>query len=116
MKLSAAQRDRLDKIVEELQEIVGGWSHPNGKAKTFAELEEECIGIGDLLTAAVLQQRVGQRQMSAGTCSCPTCNQLGELLPDDEARLLQTDRGEVTWVESAYYCRRCRRSFFPSVS
>ena len=115
MKLSASQRGRLDKIVAELNEIVGGCSHPDGRPKTFAELEEECIGIGDLLTAAVLQQRVGQRPKPAGTCSCPTCNHSGTLIPEEEVRLLQTDRGEVSWSEPVYYCRRCRRTFFPSV-
>jgi hypothetical protein len=28
---------------------------------------------------------------------------------------LQTDRGEVAWMEPAYHCRYCRRSFFPSL-
>jgi hypothetical protein len=36
-------------------------------------------------------------------------------LPDDEVRVLQTDRGEVAWMEPTFECRHCRRSFFPSL-
>ena len=34
---------------------------------------------------------------------------------DDEVHVLETSRGEVAWTEAAWFCRRCRRSFFPSV-
>jgi hypothetical protein len=82
---------------------------------TFAELEDECIEAGDLFTAAILQQRVNERQPPEHIPCCPTCNRQGELEPDDEPRVLQTDRGEVSWLEPSIYCRYCRRSFFPSL-
>ena len=55
MKLSATQRERLEQIAQEAKEIMGGCLRPDGRPMTFAELEDECIEAGDLLTAAVLQ-------------------------------------------------------------
>jgi len=114
MGLSAIQRKRLVEWAVEAGEIVGGCMHPAGRPMTFAELEEECLEAGDVLTAALLQQRVGQRPPSEEPACCPTCDGRGDPRPD-EPRVLQTDRGEVTWLEPTYYCRRCRRDFFPSL-
>ena len=114
MGLSAAQRERLQQIASEVKDIVGGCLHADGRPMTFAELEDDCIEAGDLLTAAVLQQRVVQRPALEEAACCPTCQRSGTPEADDEARVLQTDRGEVAWMEPAYYCRYCRRSFFPS--
>ena len=114
MGLSASKRERLKQIAAEVQEILGGCVHPDGRPMTFSELEDECIEAGDLLTAGVIEQRVAQRETPEDGCCCPTCQRPGTPLDEDEARVLQTDRGEVTWMEPAFYCRYCRRSFFPS--
>ena len=114
MRLSTPQRERLQEIAREAQEIVGGSCHADGRPMTFAEPEDECIEVGDLLTSAMLQQRVREHPAVEPTTCCPTCDRAGDLCPD-EPRVLQTDRGEVTWMEPAYYCRDCRRSFFPSL-
>jgi hypothetical protein len=115
MGLSAAQRRRLEEIAQEAKEIVGGCLHPDGRPMTFSELEDECIEAGDLLAAAMLQQRVTERRPPQEGRCCPSCDRQGGPGPD-EPRLLQTDRGDVSWMEPTYYCRHCRRSFFPSVS
>lgn len=115
MSLSAKQRGRLQDMARQLREIFGGCMHEDGRPMTFAELEEECIEAGDLLTATVLQQRVVQGPVPQEAPCCPTCQRQGTPQADDEARVLQTDRGEVSWLELAYYCRYCRRSFFPSL-
>ncbi len=115
MNLSAIQRERLREIAAEAKEIVGGCLHPDGRPMTFAELEDECIEVGDLLTAAMLQQRVAQRQPPRKPPACPTCGRQANLDPEEEPRVLQTDRGEVEWTEPTYHCRHCRRSFFPSL-
>jgi len=115
MNLSANKRERLREIAAEAKEIVGGCLHSDGRPMTFAELEDECIEVGDLLTSAMLQQRVTERQPPQQPPSCPTCGRQTTLNPDVEPRVLQTDRGEVEWMEPTYYCRHCRRSFFPSL-
>lgn len=115
MGLSSAQKERLREIAAEAREIVGGCLHPDGRPMTFAELEEECIEAGDLLSSAILKQRVSEREPPEQPPSCPTCGRQTRLNPDEEPRVLQTDRGEVDWLEPTYYCDYCRRSFFPSV-
>ena len=115
MTLSAEKRRRLQELAAEAQKIVGDCLHTDGRPLTFAELEDECIEAGDLLTSVMLQQRVEQRTPPEQPPTCPSCDRPGERQHDDEPRLLQTDRGEVQWNEPAYYCRYCRRSFFPSL-
>lgn len=114
MGLSAAQRRRLQEMADEACEIFGGCLHDDGRPMTFDELEEECIEAGDLLTATMLQQRAAERQRPERPPACPTCGRAGEPAPD-EPRVLASDRGEVSWMEPSYFCRQCRRSFFPSL-
>lgn len=114
MNLSADQRKRVAELTQELHEIIGDSQHPDGRPMTFAELEDECIEMGDLLAAGVLQERVAERSTSEELPCCPICGRQCVPLADDEARVLQTDRGEVGWMESTCECDRCRRQFFPS--
>jgi hypothetical protein len=115
MSLSSNTKERLKQIAAEMQEILGGCVHPNGRPMTFSELEEECLEAGDLLTAGVIERRVAQRETPQDGGCCPSCQRPGTRLLDDEVRVLQTDRGEVAWTEPAFFCDRCRRSFFPSL-
>lgn len=114
MALSAEKRRRVLELAEEALEILGGCLDQDGRPKTFAELEDECIEVGDLFTAELLRERVAERNPEGPSAACPTCGRNGERTPD-EPHVLQTDRGEIGWTEPAYYCRHCRRSFFPSV-
>jgi len=115
MGLSASERDRLQQLAGEMTEILGGCVHSDGRPLTFTELEERCIEAGDLVTAATLQQGVRARQADQEeTACCPMCDRPASRGPD-EPRVLETDRGEVSWLEPSYYCRSCRRSFFPSL-
>ncbi len=115
MKLSSEQRRRVEAIVGELQEMLGPNVGQDGRAKTFDELEDECIAVGDWVTSQVLQQRVATSGAPVESPCCPDCQRPGERLPEDEVRILQTSRGEAAWCEAGWFCRRCRRSFFPSV-
>jgi len=115
MGLSAAQRERLREIAAEAKEVIGGCLHADGRPMTFAELEDECIEVGDLLSCVMLQERVTERHPPEQPPDCPTCGRRTNLTPDEEPRVLQTDRGEVEWLERTYHCSHCRRSFFPSL-
>ena len=114
MTLSGVQRDRLQQLAREAREIVGVFSRDDDRPMTFAELEDESIEVGDFFTSAMLQQQIRERQPDQPAACCPGCERAGDLCPD-EPRVLQTDRGEVEWTEPTYYCRHCRRSFFPSL-
>jgi hypothetical protein len=115
MKLSSEQRRQMDVIIGELREILGSNVCSDGRPKTFDELEEECVEMGDWLTSQVLQQRVATRGTTEESPCCPECQRPGVRLSDDEVRILQTSRGEAVWSEAGWFCRRCRRSFFPSI-
>jgi hypothetical protein len=114
MGLSASKKQLVRQKVQEIRELLGSPVHPDGRPKTFAELEDECIEVGDLLSAAMLQELVALVPDSTELPCCPTCQRPGEKCPE-EPRILQTDRGEVSWLEPSYYCPSCRQSFFPAV-
>jgi hypothetical protein len=83
-----------------------------GTQSLFAELEDAAVEVGDALTREVLQQELAARGEVA--CQCPTCGAAG-LRKKERQRSIQTRRGAVPVTEVECYCRRCRRSFFPSV-
>ena len=115
MKLSSEQRRRVGELVAELKQICGGEKNSDGRAKTFAQLEDECIELGDLLTVQLLERRIKECVEPPDDCTCPECRRSIPREADDEARVMQTDRGEIGYTEPAYHCRHCRRSFFPEV-
>lgn len=82
----------------------------------FVELEDEACEIGDSVAAAMMEA-VLLEQAAASTAeeaSCPCCKRPGQRSREPEPRVVQTRRGEVAWNEPTYYCRYCRRAFFPS--
>jgi hypothetical protein len=116
VQMTAERRRRLEVLAVEFQKILGPDRHQDGRAKTFDELEQECVAAGDWLTANALQRRVQAGREEAGEpACCPGCGRPGERLADAEVRIVQTTRGEVSWQEPDHFCRRCRRSFFPAV-
>jgi len=70
MRLSASQRRRLQELAGEMKDIVGGCLHPDGRPMTFAELEDECIEAGNVLTAAMLKKRVEERPIPEESPCC----------------------------------------------
>ncbi len=114
MALARQERERLQQLGREIREILGGSCREDGSLKTFDEMESDSIAVADIIGTAMLEGNVQDVQQPAGTCRCPTCDRLSPRREEAEPRVLQTDRGEVTWLEAEYFCRRCRRSFFPS--
>lgn len=86
-------------------------------AGTFVELEELAREIGDEVTRQLLGGELADRGNAAAsdTALCPDC---GESRHQNEAhhRRLTSLRGEVSDREPTFYCRDCRRSFFPLAS
>ena len=73
MGYSTEKRRGLLELVQEAKELVGGCLHPDGRPKTFAELEEECIDVGDLFTAELLREHVTERSPATSSVCCPSC-------------------------------------------
>lgn len=116
MALSSEDRKRAKELAQELVKITGGRFKSDGKSKTFAEIEDEAIEVGDLITSLAINEAAEQAPDAPAHCRCPECGAVPRRNgpDDDEPVILQTDRGDIDFVTEGYYCRRCRRSFFPS--
>ena len=106
-------RTRVKAMVEQLarehqQELAA--------AGTLVDLEELTAQIGDEFGRQLCENELTSRSGRAAKleqCECPKC---GLLCPrgDPEPVVLQGLRGEIAFSQPSYFCRRCRRSFFPS--
>jgi hypothetical protein len=94
---------------------------PDGPAwgTKLTEIEDLLLAVRQVLTEKMLddalaRQAAAQAKAPAAALTCPGCQQ--PLACDDtKERILDTRAGEAAWAEPEGYCRRCRRSFFPSV-
>jgi hypothetical protein len=84
----------------------------SGGQSLFEALEDAAVKIGDAVTREVLRQKLAAQPQADG--HCPQCGEAG-LRKKERQRSIQTRRGPVDVTEVECYCRRCRRSFFPSV-
>ena len=111
--MECRMRTRVKAFVEQLarehqQELAA--------AGTFVDLEELTAEIGDEVGRQLCENELAGRAERAANleqCECPQCGALcarGE----PEPMLLQGLRGEVAFSQPSYFCRHCRRSFFPS--
>lgn len=111
---SAAVRAKIRELAELMarERCAGGGLPPD---VTFSQIEEWGHQAGQLVAAAVDQQLVDQhRDQLAAEQPCPQCGQLCSC--SARSRKLVTRDGPVEFTEAACYCRRCRRSFFPSAN
>jgi hypothetical protein len=118
--IATTQVDELSHLIEgvakNFAERVYG---PQGPAwgTRFADIEELALQIGQAVSRQMCEQAV-QRQAARSVPVegqvCPDCGRPATSA-EPEPRLVQTRAGEVQWQEPQQHCRRCRRSFFPSV-
>jgi len=116
MAISQQLRERIEAVAWELnQELHGPKGYPPWGTK-FVEMEQQTGEVGDALACAMLSQEL-HRQAEAEGHLAGKCSGCGEPIPFEEVagRLLQARRGEVAWQESYGRCKRCRKSFFPSL-
>ena len=89
-----------------------GLASPREGVAVFTVLEDAAVEVGDAVTREVLEEELSH--CSESDCHCPECGTLG-LRKGERRRSIETRRGPVDVTEIECYCRRCRRSFFPSV-
>lgn len=85
-------------------------------AGTLMDLEGLTVAISDEMARQLCEEELKDRAERAGKlemCECPEC---GTLCPQGEREpsVVQGLRGEIVFNQPGYFCRRCRRSFFPS--
>lgn len=104
---------RISSIVAELAKA----EHERLKAVgTFVELEDLACEIGDEVSRQLMDGELAERGNSAAvdTASCPDCGECCRQAEAGHHRQLMSSRGEISYHEPSFYCRDCRRSFFPS--
>ena len=106
-------RARVKGMVEELARE---YQRELAAAGTLVDLEELTCRIGDEFARQLCESELAGRARQAADadqCACPEC---GALCPrgQPEPVVLHGLRGEVCYNQPSYFCRRCRRSFFPS--
>lgn len=113
--MDAQKKARADQLVEELANLLADAENPDGSYKTFDQIETAANEVGDLVSQRLAQRSLdrSEQEKTEAPC-CPKCQQPGRPLDEPDPRVLQTSRGEVSWNEDEYFCRKCRKSFFPS--
>ena len=111
--MEGRMKSRVKAMVEELAR-----EHQRelAAAGTLVDLEELSCQIGDEFARRLCENELssrGQRAADAEQCECPEC---GLRCPrgEPEPVVLQGLRGELGFNQPSYFCRHCRRSFFPS--
>ncbi len=112
-------RPYLEGVAKSLVDRLYG---PKGPAwgTQLTAIEDTIKAIRQVLSETMLDEAL-QRQADtvderpAEFQPCPSCGKEVKRDPEsDDCRIHQTDVGEAEWKEPALYCRKCRRSFFPS--
>lgn len=123
-----AQLSKGPRVAEDLKSRLAGVARnlvfevygPDGMpwGTPFSELEDVSIELGQCLSRMIMEEAASKQadqvlQAPPEYAVCPTC---GQPVAESEARSrpLITQAGEIEWDEPRRYCRRCRRSFFPS--
>ena len=85
------------------------------EAGTLVDLEELTCEIGDMVTRELTQQEVVRRAKALDTDQAE-CHDCGDFCPrgEPEPAVLDGLRGQLAYSQPNYFCRRCRRSFFPA--
>jgi hypothetical protein len=115
-------RTYLEGVAKNLADKLYGPQGPAWGTK-LSEIEALCLDIREVLSEELLdlalqRQAAAHEQQTEGKFRvCPSCQRpLNWDNPATQERIVETDAGEAEWSEPEGYCRRCRRSFFPSVS
>ena len=123
-KISTRQADPvrpyLEGVAKSLVDRLYGAQGPAWGTK-LSEIEDTVLAIRQVLSEKMLDEALQRQadtaeQRPADFRCCPKCGQEVAKDPDkdDDPRVLKTKAGEAEWQEPVTYCRKCRRSFFPS--
>ena len=107
---------RLDaKIRAMVEDLAREHQQELAEAGTLVDLEELTCQIGDEVARQLCQHELLGRAELAMKEEIAKCPQCGEpcMAGQPEPTLLEGLRGELAYNEPSYYCRHCRRSFFP---
>ncbi len=117
MAISSELQGRIEEVAGDLRrEFYGGRGAPVSGTILFSELEEDACQLGDAIACELMQQVLASQaddDHPETSCECSVCGRYGKL-DDVQPRVVQTRRGTVKWPEPRYFCKSCRKAFFPS--
>jgi hypothetical protein len=117
MAISSELQTRIKAMASQLRREIFAPSGLPPQGTKFTELEDRACEVGDAMTRALLETTLQEQQAAvpSGPVECGLC---GRSAVEDELepRLVTTRRGDVAWQERKYYCKHCRKAFFPSVA
>jgi hypothetical protein len=104
-----------DKIKAMVEGLAGDHQQELAKAGTLVDLEELTCQIGDEVARQLCQHELlwrSERAFKEEIVICPQCGERS-MAGQPEPTVLQGLRGELAYNQPSYYCRHCRRAFFP---
>ena len=106
-KLAGILKQAAD-VASQIQAIEQGPGTPH-----YDQIEIPAHEVGQRLSRMVQRSRIGEvAAEQLAECDCPEC---GLSCPVEVSRReVHSMDGPVELLEAVAYCRRCRRSFFPS--
>lgn len=102
---------RINEMAEELTKEFGKLEKSDSSC-LMTDIEDFGAELGDALAAEMMKLQLESKASAAEVCPC--CSQHGSLKKRRE-RIVQTRRGDVLLDEPEYYCKHCRKSFFPGI-
>jgi hypothetical protein len=117
MAISSEIQKQVEEVAQQIRrKFYGGRGSPVSGTILFEELEDQASALGDAVACEIMQQ-VLQEQADddhpEARCACSVCGKDGKL-DEVKPRVIQTRRGDVSWDEPRYFCKHCRKAFFPS--
>lgn len=111
--MECRMKSRVKTMVEELARE---YQRELAAAGTLMDLEELTCQVGDEFARQLCENQLANRAQQAADVEQSECPECGALCPrgQPEPVVLQGVRGEIGYNQPSYFCRRCRRSFFPS--
>jgi len=114
-------RAYLEGVAKNLADKLYGPQGPVWGTKLSA-IEELCLDVREILSEQFVAIALERQAAAHGQQTrpdyrvCPSCQRpLDWENGETQERIVQTEVGEAEWSEPEGYCRRCRRSFFPSI-
>ena len=116
LDLTPEEKEKFDALVALLSQCGFGAAGP-ARETTFAEIEQFGHRVGRMVAREVDARLAAQHAAHfAGPEPCPTCGESHAPRERPHELPLQTQDGEVTLPEPAFFCPPCERDFFPAAS
>jgi hypothetical protein len=115
MAINSKLQERIKQVAAELRSDLWGEKGYPERGTKFDQIEDECREVADALARELMGQGLNQQETAVRE-GPKECGHRGRHGKEDglEPKRITTRRGDVVWRERKYYCKHCRKAFFPS--